>query len=664
MSARATKLFNYDLAVKMWTFKPGYLGACIIALAILGGIILGSLGNVSTHTESTTAYEYKTDITGLFDVTQDPQFIDFSPASNYTGYTNVSADDYNPGGVSYVHTNIANNYRMLTEQPHAENGPSGTVNNSTNLPQYTFTYEGQPVTSRYTLGANASELVYNTGTRTGYLMGYKVATMYDWIISVFGDLSQYQQITLTVNAPTITAPSTFARFGSALYWSNNGYYSLGSDTPLNASRTFEIDPVNLTYTFHTGNNNEYTWTRSLYSTYIFYGDCTQYETKIEGGHTYNDSHSTSLSLSYSSVVTRVGNYDYMLPAYGVQINTDGGATVWDNDQGATNYDNYAVNIVFGPNFNTNTGQFDPIDLTAIGSTTLTLNRVGGGTDTLTVICNSQGGGFTGWKISLNGMSIGSIGTFPAIMLSIQKAPYYTDGWQIKVYPVTGFTDYQNIEIDETPIRQINATAQYDLDNITFTDEAGYGLANISWSIYSTVVFMETYNAVFHNASINLYDYWPNMSSYRFALKNIALYGSSIVINGTTYPVHDQKITIDGKDYALKNCYFSYSLDGNASITFNDINKTVDLGPIVTKTLTFNGNWGFNMGLYEGVASTKEVYDWDIKMFGDSLNTCIFIALALLAVGALACVWLKVSLKLTDKLILGAGALILVLMLVV
>jgi hypothetical protein len=85
---------------------------------------------------------------------------------------------------------------------------------------------------------------------------------------------------------------------------------------------------------------------------------------------------------------------------------------------------------------------------------------------------------------------------------------------------------------------------------------------------------------------------------------------------------------------------------------------------VSKVLAFYGNWGFTMGLYEGVTSTKEVYDWNVKLLGDNLNTCVLIALGVLAVVTLACVWLKVGLKLTDKLVLGAGALILVMFLVV
>lgn len=646
----------------MWTFKPGYLGACIVAVAILGGLLLGSVANVSTHQENTTAYEYKTDITGLFDVSQEPQFLEFNPASNYTGYSNTVADVNNPSGIEYTHTNIANNYRILTEQPHAETGPSGTVNNSTDLPQYTFTHDEQVVPYRYTMGANGSELVYNSGTRTGYLMGFKVATMYDWVVSVFGDLSDYQTISLTIPTFSLTAPSTRGGFGSAIYWDATGYYSMGNDIPLGGGRTFDIDPVNLTYSYTVNTvNGPTTYSRSLYTTYIYYGDATQYETKIEGGHTYNDSHSTSLTIPYTSVVTRLGNYDYMLPANGTEISPTATGTIWDNDQGATNYDNYSVNLLIGPRFDS--GAFS---LTSSGrGLAITLNKVGGGTEVINVAhCDAGGLGSNLWITTIGG-TVYALGHFPAVMLAIEKSPY-TDGDKINFYPVTAFNDYLNVSVAPDPILSL-AGSDYDLDNITFNRYEHYSLPgadNIAWSVYNTVVFMETYNAVFHNPSINLADYWPDMDSYRFSLSGVALYGDSVTINGVNYPVTDQTITINNRAYTLKNCYISFSKEGTASITFNDINRTVDLGPTVSKVLSFYGNWGFTMGLYEGVLSTKDVYDWDVKLLGDNLNTCILIALGVLAVVTLACIWLKVGLKLTDKLVLGAGALILVMFLVV
>lgn len=644
----------------MWRFKPGYLGACLVAVAILGGLLLGSVANVSTHTENTTAYEYKTDITGLFNVSQEPQFLNFNPASNYTGYSNTVADVYNPSGIEYTHTTIANNYRILTEQPHAETGPSGTVDNSTVLPQYTFTYEGAPAGVHVNVFADSGERVHTTGIVSAQLKGFKCATMYDWVVSVFGDLSQYQTISLTIPAQSITAPSTRGGFGWAIWWLSNDYW-LNSDIPT-GGRTFTIDPVNLTYSYTVNTvNGPSVQSYSLYSTYLFYGDAVQYEDGTAGGSSFHDSYSTSLTMPYTSTVTRLGNYDYMLPANGTEISPTATGTVWDNDQGATNYDNYSVNVLIGPRFDN--GAF------TLGNSgrglAITLNKVGGGTEVINVAhCSGGSLGANLWLTNING-SVYGLGHFPAVMLAIEKSPY-NSGNKINFYPVTAFNDYLNVSVAPDPILSL-AGSDYDLDNITFNRYEHYSLPgadNIAWSVYNTVVFMETYNSVFHDPSINLADYWPDMDSFRFSLTGVALYGDSVTINGVNYPVTDQTITVNDRAYTLKNCYISFSKEGTASITFNDVNRTVDLGPTVSKVLAFYGNWGFNMGLYEGVTSTKEVYDWNVKLLGDNLNTCILIALGVLAVVTLACVWLKVGLKLTDKLVLGAGALILVMFLVV
>lgn len=626
----------------MWRFNSGYLGACAIAISILAGVLLGSIANVDTHTVNTTDYEYKTDITGLFDVSQEPQYIDYNPASNYTGYTNIDSNPSDPSGIEYTHTNIANNYRIQTSQPQAIAGPSGTVNNNTNLPQYQFTHDGVNVSSRVVLGANSPELVYTDYIRTGEIRGYKVATMYDFVTSVFGDLSQYQTITLTIGEQSITAPSTRAGFGTASYWPQAGYYDISNQVGIGNARVFTIDPINLTYSYTPGPS---TFTYSLYSSYIYYGDATQYETQIRGSSTSTDTHQTTLSLSYTSTVTRYGTYDYMLPANGTEISPSAQGTTWDNDQGTTNYDNNRIDVIFGPRFVN--GAFVLND--SARGVEVGLNTTGGHTSYEIYHENGK------WYFDY-----GDIGAFPAIMVSLYAQ-------KVEVRPITSFIDYQTITVVDDPIESYAISYTHDLDSMTFTrcypGDTDRG-DNIAWSVYNTNVFMETYNAVLINPSIDLSDYWPDMDSYRFSINSVALYGDTITINGQTYQVENQAITINGRAYQLKNCYISYSKEGQTTITFNDVNRSVDLGETVDKTLSFGGNWGFSMGLYEGVASTKDVYDWDVSLFGDGLNTCVLIALGVLAIITLVCVWLKFGLKMTDKIIIGAGAVILIMLLVV
>lgn len=627
----------------MWRFNSGYLGACAIAISILAGVLFGSIANVDTHTVNTTEYQYKTDITGLFDVSQEPQFIDYNPASNYTGYTNTVSNPSNPSGIEYTHTNVANNYRIQTSQPQAIAGPSGTINNNTNLPQYQFTHEGVNVPSRVVLGSNSPELVYTDYIRTGEVRGFKVSTMYDLVSYIFGDLTQYQTITLTIGAQSITAPTTRAGIGTASYWPQAGYYDILNQITAGSSRVFTIDPVNMTYSYTPGPS---TFTYSLYTSYVFYGNATQYETQIRGSSTSTDTHQTTLSLSYTSMVTRYGTYDYMLPANGTEISPSAQGTRWDNDQGTTNYDNNRIDVIFGPRFVN--GEFVLND--SARGVAINVDKADG-TPTRYTVYHENG------KWYVNYVSVGS---FPAIMVSLYEQ-------RLEVRPITSFIDYQNVTVVNEPVIDGVPWYTHNLDFMTFTREYP-GITdtgdNIAWSVYNTNVFMETYNAVMVDPSIDLADYWPDMDSYRFSINSVALYGETVTINGQTYQIENQAITINGRAYQLKNCYISYSKEGQTTITFNDVNRSVDLGETVDKTLSFGGNWGFSMGLYEGVASTKDVYDWDVSLFGDGLNTCVLIALGVLAIITLVCVWLRFGLKMTDKIIIGAGAVILIMLLVV
>lgn len=627
----------------MWRFKPGYLGACIVAVAILGGLLLGSVANVSTHTENTTAYEYKTDITGLFDVSQEPQFLNFNPATNYTGYANTDSTQYqtDPTGIKYSTGSNVNNYRVLKEPGVTTAGPSGTINNSSSYPQPSapadmYDYRGV----RYIL------------PEWWNFTDFKYTTFYDWAVSTFGALTNYSLIEVYFNDPRNNP-----NIGTGAYISKEPYSPGLYHYDFNCMNNyhFVIHPDSLTIDLYEviQGQERVTYTFSLYEYYICYGN-TYYQ------HS-NTTGSTTWTINFTSTVTTPNTYNYMLPANGTEIKDTANGTIWDNDQGNTNYDNYSVNVLIGPRFDN--GAF------VLGNSgrglAITLNKVGGGTDVINVVHGSGGSlGANLWLTNING-SVYGLGHFPAVMLAIEKSPY-TDGNKINFYPVTAFSDYLNVSVAPDPILSL-AGSDYDLDNITFNRYEHYsvpGADNIAWSVYNTVVFMETYNAVFHDPSINLAEYWPDMDSYRFSLNSVALYGDSVTINGVNYPVTDQTITINDRAYTLKNCYISFSKEGTASITFNDINRTVDLGPTVSKVLAFYGNWGFTMGLYEGVTSTKDVYDWDVKLLGDGLNTCILIALGVLAVVTLACFWLKVGLKLTDKLVLGAGALILVMFLVV
>lgn len=623
----------------MWTFKPGYLGVTIAVIALLGGVLLGSLLNVSSHDQSTTKYEYVSDISGLFDVSNEPQYIDFNPVTNYTGYTNATTDINDPSGVLFDHSTISNNYRMITKLGTTEAGPSGTVNRYSTYP--TPTIEGL---NTYYADISGYYSAYNNYT---YAYEFKYTTLYDMLRTHFGPLSQYSKIELNINWDS-----------SSMYnraWISYGTMYSGGEYRFNYPQTsggvmcskYVVDMSDLTVMGYNSENRPwYSIPHSIYEFYICYGQGTT-RTYVSGSSSYG---TCDLSLNYTSVVTYAPTYAYMVPSSGVTTSTASTQTIWDNDTATTNYDNRVIDILIGPTFNN--GAWVPFANSVMVG--ITLND---STDPLTVyFIRSTGANFV--SVSTTGPSEGAeIGDFKAFMYRLEK----TDtGVNIAVYGVTSFTDYLNVQVGAVPLFTTSKTGDYSTDSLLFASVTG----GASWSIYNTKVFMDTYGAVLVDPSINLANYWPDMSSYRYAFQSFALYGDSVTINGVTYPVTNERITINDRQYKLNNFYLSFSEQGDTSITFKDVNKTVDLGPTVDKTVSFSGNWGFTTGLYEGQIDVKKVYDWSIKLLGDNLNTIVLISMALVAVLVLACRWLGMSFKMTDKIVLGGAGLFMLLLLVV
>lgn len=629
----------------MWTFRPGYLGVSIAVIALLGGVLLGSLLNVSSHDVQTTKYDYVSDISGLFDVSDEPQYIDYNPATNYTGYTNtraLSPTNPSPSGIEFQESATANNYRIRTTNYEQTAGPSGTVNNSSTYPQVNVNGDSGIQARGYI--TNASEIVGSADF--AQLFDVKITSMYDWATAVFGNISQYSTINVNFTYPSITAPTTRAYIGSlSPYESPYGTYNLILPSYYTS---ITINATDQTFTVTGGGSGTY----SLYDRYMIYGDASQQELyRLDNGNYGLESHDTTLSLTFTSTTALKNEYTYMVPSSGVYASSVG--TVWDNDTDTVDYDNQRIQILFGPRFN-NGSWVLPSPGTG-GGVSVSVDMQSIGTFRPIISYNSV----DKWTIEPDGSlsSRTTIGDFRGVMLDLVKT---ASGLNWAVYGITSFSDYFNVVISTVPSLSGSYSGNIELDKLFFSSIS----SKLAWSVYNTVVFMDTYGAVLADPSIDLADYWPDMDSYRFAFQSFALYGDSITINGVTYPVSNESIVINDRAYKLDNFYLSFSEQGDTSITFNNVNRTIDLGPTVDKVVSFAGNWGFTTGLYEGSIDVKKAYDWNIKLLGDNLNTIILIALGLVAVLMLACKWLGMSFKMTDKVVLGGSALFLVLLLVV
>lgn len=73
----------------------GYIGALLIVFALAGSVLTGYALNINGHTAVTNEYETVTDVSGLYAHSDEKNYIEYNPASNYTGYTHGYGDTEN-----------------------------------------------------------------------------------------------------------------------------------------------------------------------------------------------------------------------------------------------------------------------------------------------------------------------------------------------------------------------------------------------------------------------------------------------------------------------------------------------------------------------------------------------------------------------------------------
>lgn len=85
----------------------GYIGALIVVMALMGSILAGYALNVNGREEVINGYENVTDVSGLYEHTQEKTYIEYNPASNYIGYGS-SVYSNTAQNESYTYRNITN----------------------------------------------------------------------------------------------------------------------------------------------------------------------------------------------------------------------------------------------------------------------------------------------------------------------------------------------------------------------------------------------------------------------------------------------------------------------------------------------------------------------------------------------------------------------------
>lgn len=110
-------------------FKSGMLGVCVVVLAMLGTVLGGFILGIDSNTREVTRYDYVTDVTGLFDISEAPEYVAYNPSSNLVGYT--------ANTVNYVPSSTVNSYRYVAQEGTVTTSSYTINNSSTHLPLVT-----------------------------------------------------------------------------------------------------------------------------------------------------------------------------------------------------------------------------------------------------------------------------------------------------------------------------------------------------------------------------------------------------------------------------------------------------------------------------------------------------------------------------------------------
>lgn len=134
-------------------FKSGMLGCCVVVLALLGTVLGGFVLGIEPSTREVTTYDYVTDVTGLFDITDAPEYVTYSPSSNLVGYSPSSA-------INYTTSSTVNSYRYLVQEG-IEVDSTATITDDDNYPSDTGRFPAAEMGTQAMINWNGS---YNFGS--------------------------------------------------------------------------------------------------------------------------------------------------------------------------------------------------------------------------------------------------------------------------------------------------------------------------------------------------------------------------------------------------------------------------------------------------------------------------------------------------------------------
>lgn len=594
-------------------FDNGMLGMCITIVAIMGMVLAGFALSVQQSERVVTGYDYVTDVSGLFDYSDDPQYVAYNPSANWTGFYTTE-----PGvtdGIDYSISPSANSYPIGQET-------TQTSSASQDLKSLNLAQVNPPVdTDRGTLGpfwgimwdTDVHFPTPNESTNSSYPRDYSpypyVATISTLVSAL--DTTGSDRLTLDLgsgdSAPVVAANTwSYERIRSTVSGMENRYWDTYTLNLESSQRVAKVDVIieSGLCTGYAADGSIIWMGESAASLQIIYGF-------VESGTPGSGIQDQQLTSTVTVTMYDDPEPIYMNVSAGVSLDTS--PVQWSNGYPVGGMDIlFRVPSVGTPYINTL-------------SIPLTDGPDGAGTGTLEVYIGVSTSGRV--QVTVSGGSAEQtidIGKWRNFMLSLD----FVDG-SYSVVPVTRFATFA----DYTAMEDARIFDRVTLSGTAEVVTWGYTADSLTFGVVGTDVFMNTYGVVMTDPSLSISEYFPEMADMRLNFYSFALYGQSITVNGQTFTVDDGGRIIvpgDSEPHTLTNIYITF--EDNTYLTFLNDGYTADLGPTTTDLVEFSGNWYFTTGLYEGYETIESYYEWTVDTFIFNSDGAVIVFLGLLALG--------------------------------
>lgn len=597
-------------------FDSGKFGAVVVVIALVMTVVIGTCTDVAKVQVERTDYDYITDITGLFETEQVPEYIEYNPNSNYVGYS---------GSPVYSQSRQPNNYRYVISQ--------GTTTSSTLTINNSSTY---PVNNPFTVGADIVVCTLNyTGSQFDIDPADDRIADFSYNVRVYGDYTTSLTQILTSAVDNLASYDTLSidlSYGAYPVWIIGQTFNFAevergdslSQVAYNLTIPDSSIPTRITINtvtmLATGYHNDTKiWELPSNSVYVLY----RYGAQTDGQY---DNPYTNGSVTMTISKTTPPVYGYADPKGGVRLNPGSTAT-WNNG-----YQVEEITMLIGKY---NFPQQSAMYIEFYDSPGSSFNQ------NLWVSISTSGVDINIYDHQVNNVGTISLGKWTAVEITYNRITGV-----IMATPVGEVMDYtQSPILRGTPVQlttgwRTGESVPTNSGFTVFTSGAGGGTPSPYFGVINTTVFLNTYGAVMNDPSIDIEDYWPDLDEYRLNFYSFALVGQSVAINGTTYPVSaDQTITVidaEGIEYTrtLSNIYITTD-EGRTYLTFVNDDLTVDLGETVTEVVSFSGLWYFTTALYEVIQTIGYEYEWSLDgTFNATAQQTLVIFLGLLVAGVL------------------------------